>query len=95
LKFHSCNNISNSEENSIVRGKILRLVRLSRVCFCPATRERLLTPDLDREKAEKLVKIYQLYRAEEDNHLNLLKLFDFLFSFFHVLQILSLFVLFD
>jgi len=37
---------------------------------------------LDVEKAEKLVKIYRLCRAEEDNHYNLLKLFDLFFSFF-------------
>ena len=41
---------------------------------------------LDAEKAEKLVEIYQLCRAEEDNHKNLLKLFE-LFFFFQVLQI--------
>jgi len=49
---------------------------------------------LDAGKAEKLVKIYQLCRAQGDNHSNLLKLFVF-FSFFQVLQISLLFVLLD
>jgi len=43
---------------------------------------------LDVKKAEKLVNIYRLCRAEEDNHLNLLKLFE-------VIYISLLFVLFD
>jgi len=40
----------------------------------------------DAEKAQKLVKIYRLCRAEEDNHWNLLKLFDLFFSFFSSLS---------
>jgi len=40
---------------------------------------------LDAETEEKLVKIYRLCRAEKDNHLNLVKLFDLFFFFFQVL----------
>ena len=47
---------------------------------------------LDVVKAEKLIKIYRFYRAEEDNQQTLLKLFKFFFSLFHVLQISLLFV---
>ena len=38
-----------------------------------------ISNSLDADKPEKLIKIYQFYRAEEDNHLNLLKLFQFFF----------------
>jgi len=41
---------------------------------------------LDAKKAEKFVKIYQLCRAEEDDHWNLLKLFT-LFPFFKSFKI--------
>jgi len=50
---------------------------------------------LDADNAEKLVKTYCFYRAEEDNHYNLLKTIRIIFFFFQVLQISLLFVLFD
>jgi len=40
---------------------------------------------LDAEKEKKLIKKYRFYRAEEDNQLNLLKLFKS-FSFFTSLK---------
>jgi len=46
FKFHSFNNHLNSEGNGIVGGKLVRPVKLFRVCFRPATRERLPTPVL-------------------------------------------------
>jgi len=38
FKYHSFNNILNSEGNGIVGGKLVRPVKLRRVCFWPATR---------------------------------------------------------
>jgi len=49
---------------------------------------------LDIEKAEKFIQIFRFYRAEEDNQQNLIKLLELFFSFFQVLHISLLFVLF-
>ena len=49
LKLHnlpSFSNIINSEGNGIVGGKLVRPARPCKVCFWPATREGLATPDL-------------------------------------------------
>jgi len=43
---------------------------------------------------KKWLNKYRIYRSEEDKQYNLLKLFELLFSFFQVLQISLLFVLF-
>ena len=54
FKFHSFNNILSSEGNGIVGGKLVRPVGLCRVCFWPAARERLPTPDLGSSKSLSL-----------------------------------------
>jgi len=44
--FSKFNNITNSEGNGIVGGKLVRPARPCRVCLWPATKDRLSTPVL-------------------------------------------------
>jgi len=41
----------NSEGNGIMGGKLVRPARPCRVCFCPASGERLPTPDTEFQQA--------------------------------------------
>ena len=79
----------------------------SSLCTCPASSAsiecifsvyRLVWPNIRKsfyaEMAEKLIKIYRFYRAEEDNQQNLLILFELFLTFFQVLKNSLLFVCF-
>ena len=60
-KFPSFNNIINSKRNGIVGGKLVGPAIPCRVCFWPATRERLPAAGLDNLK---LFSVYQVQAWE-------------------------------
>jgi len=51
LKFHKCARFNNSKGHGIVGGKLVQPAIPCRVCFWPATRERLPTPVVEHGRA--------------------------------------------